>query len=41
LVQLRSTEPSEEIKMPSMSKRMPRQRISTGEETFDKAIAPL
>src|ERR1700677_3884539 len=38
LVQLRSTEPNDEIRMPSISKRMPLQRISTGEEVLDKAI---
>jgi hypothetical protein len=37
-VQLRSTDPIEEIRMPSMSNRMPLQRIRTGEEAMDKDI---
>src|SRR6266702_7708816 len=37
-VQLRSTEPREEISIPSMSKRMPLQRISTGEEAIEEAM---
>jgi carbonic anhydrase len=38
LVQLRSTEPKEEIRMPSMSKRMPLQLSRTGEEREDEDI---
>src|SRR5580658_7648924 len=40
-VQLRSTEPSDEIRMPSMSNRMPLQRIATGEESLYEAIVRL
>ena len=41
LVQLRSTEPSEEMRIPSMSKRMPWQRICTGEEEIEEAMLRL
>src|ERR1700694_4374003 len=37
-VQLRSTEPSEEMRMPSMSKRMPLQRTTTGEEAVEDVM---
>jgi hypothetical protein len=40
-VQLRSTDPIEEIRIPSMSNRMPWQRMVTGEEAMDESIASL
>jgi hypothetical protein len=41
LVQLRSTEATEEMRIPSMSKRTALQEIWTGEEAMDKAMIRL
>jgi hypothetical protein len=38
-VQLRSTEARDEIRMPSMSKRIPWQRRVTGEEVIEEDIS--